>query len=390
MNNKLLVVFLGIILFFYNIWNPTVIFTDELLINDSARAMANGGSWIVPTIKGSPSFTKPPLVLWLIALMRTLYPHSFIAGRILMGLFGMGILYFTYKLSASRVSVWLLMCSLPMIYFTKTANIDVPSAFFSIAMVYFYSRRFPLLAGVCLGLGILTRSYFAFFPLILPLYEKNYSELRRILGVGLLLALPWHILAYTQEPVIFWRDYVSLVTRHFTIIPGDTASTLHYYLRLFILYPPLVFALFVKHAYWSWILLFLAVLTVSQTRHEWYVISIIPPLSILAGTYLAKHTHFLIRWSALSMLLFPAAMLFFLPLPESQTTRAVRLAETQMGPDETLYELHYPLIPLTSTYPVRRVIITSDPPIGSMLLFRSNRGDIGYRRVTRSLFVEPL
>ncbi len=366
----------------WKIWDPTVIFTDELLINDTAMAMANGGSWIVPTLHAEPHFAKPPLVYWFLALLLKIFPHPFITGRFLMTLFAIGIVYIAYKLHPSRWTVLFLTCSIPLIYFTKTTNIDIPNAFFSLLTVYCIFQKKPVWAGSALGLGILTRSYLALFPLAIPLVRKNYTESLKIFVIALLVAAPWHIAAYVVSPDAFVREYISLPLLHIGAIPGDSPSSPFFYLNLIILFPPVILAIFQKNTLWMWILPYLIVLTLSQTRHEWYLLPIIPPLAIIAAKFIEDHKHPLIQWASYTMIIFPLAMIAFLPLPESEIISAVKTAEKYLAPGEPIYELKYSLIPVTSTFPGRPVLPVADKNdiLYGTILMRNDSGVIELER----------
>jgi 4-amino-4-deoxy-L-arabinose transferase-like glycosyltransferase len=392
---------LAILLFFFRCWDPTIIYSEELLIIDAVKSMINGGSYIVPAINHLPDFSKPPLIYWVLIPFYRLYSNYFISGRLVMGLFGIGILFLNYKytklITNKIVALWssILLVSSPLIlYFTKTINIDLPNTFFILVSLYSYEQskknsEWYWLTGLGLGLCVLTRSYFVIFPIFVIMFDVIYNRSNRTPAKGiaiifitmLIVSLPWHILAFTKSPSAFLRDYIDLpINNHwFNKIPGDQTTSFLYYLNIFILFPPSAFGIIhlvqkrFKHLSNTeillsfWTILGLSILTLAPTRHEWYLFPILPPLAILAGIYISNNINinltsfqnFFLRLMVGTIIISPAILLVTSPLPESSIITAVNAVEKVSKSADKIIELNYPLIPETTFFPNRRIEIIS-------------------------------
>jgi 4-amino-4-deoxy-L-arabinose transferase-like glycosyltransferase len=326
-----------------------------------------------------------------------------------MVLSGLGLIVVTYRLACllfnpavASLSALLLAASAPLIYFTKTVNLDLPNAFLSTLSVYLYNlgkknRSFVILTGIILGLGMLCRSFLSLFPIIVILTDTLLSGNRkisivwfmRILVIACIIALPWHISAYLTAPAAFIKGYIDLpLTYHLNgPIPGEAPTSPWYYLRIITLFPPAVFAalLFteirnvkpgtVYVQLWSWIITILLVVTFAKTRHEWYILPIYPPIAVLSAVFLIERVKihktglvsFLFRLVTCTLILAPPIGLFINPLPEAGITRAVRTIEAASAKNEIIYELNYPFVPVVRNYPHRPVSIITEKDISLII-----------------------
>lgn len=63
---------------------------------ETAREMAEGGSWLVPTMNGEIRLEKPPLPTWIAAAVWTVAPYNLGAQRMMSGMAGcMLVVFFT-------------------------------------------------------------------------------------------------------------------------------------------------------------------------------------------------------------------------------------------------------------------------------------------------------
>lgn len=398
----------------YKVWDKTVIFTDELFIEDAAYTMAHGGSWIIPTVNGGAYLAKPPLLYWLTAPLYWFFPPQPWVRRIWMVIFGVGTVAVTYALTkkwyGQKPALWagiLLATSTPFIYFTKTGNWDLVNAFFITLSIYFYnlSKQKPhylILTSLSLALGILNRSFLALIPIPViigdyMIFSKRKFSLSLIFSfcsLILLIVLPWHLLAYHQAPQEFINQYIKLPLNFhaMNIVPGDTPSSPLFYLSIFFFFPPIVFALiqflfFIKQKLTSsslqlltWISIYLAFLLISKTRHEWYILPLIPPLAILAGVFISQRLTFkfqtlkqflLVLFIIPMMTATPLALLLPL-LPQAETITAVEIFKKQSQSADILYLYRYPLIPITRFYPDRIVKIINNEALKSLVSSNSS------------------
>ena len=206
----LILVFLGGLVFLYNLgardlWEP-----DETRYAVVAREMKETGNWIVPHLNGATYSEKPPLFFWLVNLSTSLLGDNEFANRLPSALAGLITVLMTFLLGTrlfdvragflsglvlatgfflSQISRWMMLDSL----FTL---------FFLLSLFFFYQgyasgeqRRFRyLLAGGFIGLGVLTKGPIAYLAipiiLILGVLEKDVKKIwNRDLLWGVLLSL---------------------------------------------------------------------------------------------------------------------------------------------------------------------------------------------------------
>ncbi len=206
----LILVFVGGLVFLYNLgardlWEP-----DETRYAVVAREMKETGNWIVPHLNGAIYSEKPPLFFWLVNLSTLLLGDNEFANRLPSALAGLITVLVTFLLGArlfgvragflsglvlvtgfflSQISRWMMLDSL----FTL---------FFLLSLFFFYQgykneerrRVYYLVAGGLIGLGVLTKGPIAFLSipifLILGLLEKDVKKIwNRDLLWGALLSL---------------------------------------------------------------------------------------------------------------------------------------------------------------------------------------------------------
>jgi len=382
----LLLFLLVLFIVVFRSWEKAVPFSDQLSIEDAAYSMVHGASWIIPNVYGQPVLAKPPLIYWLTAPLYTFLPVVSLTPRIPMIIFGLLLAWLLYQSAkifyGKATALWatlFLITSAPFIILTKAANFDLPNAFFGLLTLYLYNRsksnyRFLYLAGISFGLGILTRSFLAFFPApvigIDFLLTKKHPPISVILAfcsLVLLVILPWHLLAYYQNPSAFISLYLRLPVIYHTVnyVPGDKILSPLYYFNIFLLFPSTIFALLyffskirsplssIDRQIFAYCVLIFLFLSISPTRHEWYIFPIYPALSILAGAFLASMlrktkrqttTFFLLLLFTLTSIISTPILLLSSPLPQAESINAVRVMEKNSTPQDTLYLYRYPLI----------------------------------------------
>ena len=393
----LFVLILAFVLGVFRIWEDRVFFTDELLIEDASYTMAKGGSWIVPTVNGFPDLAKPVLVYWVTAPLYFLFSVAPWVRRIPTLLFGILLAATTFKLAENFfnnkkitiLSSLFLITSGIYIYFTKAANFDLTNAFFTASTILFYNlgkkeEKYLYLAGLAFSLGILTRSFLALTPAAVIvfdylLYPKERVAKRKLiigLTISLLVIIPWHVLAYKSAPTSFIERYLKLPILYHALgrIEGEAAAGPLFYLKTLILFPASVFSVGylivnLKESLNSkkaqliiWALIYVLILAVSSSKHEWYLLPLISPLSILAAAFVyrierlrgRKILKIILRAFSLVIFLGPPSYLLTNSLPQSDTYAAVRIMQKESLPVDTLYLWEdYELIPRTRFFPGR-------------------------------------
>lgn len=416
----LIIIIISLFVAVYRSWDSTVIFTDEFFIEDASYTMAQSNSFLLPTVNGEIYIAKPPLLYWLYVPLYYLFsPQAWIL-RFWMIIFGVLLVAVTYLLSRSWfgekvafLSCLFLIFSWPYIYFTKTGNFDLPNAFFSTLTVYFYNRAYKsfrsvLFMIISIALGILNRSFLALIPIIIIgtdylIFKKYRLPLKTIIIGALLLiviVLPWHIVVYYLNPGEFINQYLNLpINRHvLSVVTGDQNTTPFYYFFIFLMFPAVlltagisIYLIQIKKFDFGaynpkkrailqiavWILFPVLILTLSATRHEWYVIPIYPALSIGCSVIiiqgfrqLSKNSivYHLTIWALISLLVAPIFALIFFPLPQADLISAVVALEKETGADEPVYIWHYNLLPVTRFYPRRPVKVIDSERLQQLLM----------------------
>jgi len=387
---------------FFRFGEDRVIFTDELLIEDASFGFSKGEWLIVPKINGKIDLAKPPLVYWITSLPYFLAEPQPWTRNLLQPLFGVGlvavIFLFAKRFYDDKSAFWsvaFLVTSFPYIFFTKTANFDLANAFFVTAAIYVYNlsktrKKYLGLLTVLLTITVLTRSFLAIFAygtIVLDfLFQKKRAlSLKKIFVViltSLILSLPWHILAYKNAPNNFIEQYIKIPTSYHAqgTLLGETQNPLSYYLLIFILFPAGGFSLIylfqtvrkvrkntIDIQLIFWFLIIFILLTVSKTRHLWYAVPIIVPLSLLAGRFVSLNLkkeefnfkHILISAFAIVCLVIYPLLIIFRPLPEADIIRATRTFLKATASYRELYIWKYPFLPVTRFFPNRSVLLIS-------------------------------
>lgn len=319
--NSIIFVLSAVIILVFT-WQDEIIFTDEILFQEAAYQILETGDYLTPQLEGRVWLEKPPLYFWFTAFVFNIFGISTFTLRLGVTLSALATVYLTYKLAkylyGRIVALWstIIIATAPLfLYFTKTANLDIPVTFFILLTIYAYlkaksSNKWLLVSALSLGLGILTRSFLALTPLPVILIDQLFLSLKSINSkklisaflLALIISLPWNLYMYKFFPNQYLTDHLSfnLKTHFLKQTPGHPPiSVIQFLFSIFVFLNPLaLLALatpFIKRHLAHkelfllvWILSTVLPLTISVTRHEWYAIQILPPLSILAGLGLAN------------------------------------------------------------------------------------------------------
>jgi len=315
---------------------------DEGLHAAIAQEMNARGDYVTPTFLGEPFLDKPILFFWAEALSLRVIGHNEAAVRmppLLFGLFGMiavaalgralfdetaglaaGIAYGTMllPLGVSEVAVhdiglvgfmcvacwcmWRIAEPSASVASTSVASTSVASAFRRKSVLV-------VLAGVCLGLSILTKGlvgvvFTGIFAACLAVYRPaaivRLAIALAIAGaIALLVAAPWYIAMERAHPGYLHYYFVE---RH---LQGYLTATQRHAGRPFWYYVPILLGgalpwtpyLFVaatsarRHplrvVVWSWFGIGLIFLSIGESKLVTYALPLFPALAIVAGEYVA-------------------------------------------------------------------------------------------------------
>ncbi len=163
-------------------------------------------------------FSKPPMIGWIVWLTTAIFGNSEWAIRLSTPLLHAGAAFFVYgiakRLSDSRVGMWsaIAYITLPgMSYSCGLVSTDVPLLFFWSLAFYAFIRaldekswRWPVLCGVGLGLGLMSKYAMLYFVLGAVLAAIAIPKVRKLVvsGRGLVILL---IGAALLSPNIWWN-----------------------------------------------------------------------------------------------------------------------------------------------------------------------------------------
>lgn len=154
----------------------------------AAREMVEAGTlerFIVPTLNGQLRLEKPPLPTWIAAAVEAVSPGNLVLHRFTAGLMGVVLVIFFYKfalrvLRQDPVIATLLLCTCyNVMLMGRTVSWDIYTHALMLGAIYFLSLALLndnpkrttaryLLAGVFMGLSILSKGPVSLYALFLP------------------------------------------------------------------------------------------------------------------------------------------------------------------------------------------------------------------------------
>lgn len=324
-------------LIFINLGSNHLIPYDEAIYAKVSQNIVQTNDWLTMFWRdGLPWFEKPPLYFWLSALALKILPATpELAVRLPSAIFGllsvMLIYIFGKKLfgkTAGFIAGFSLLTIFHFLYYSRLGMLDVTCTFFILASLYFYylasqeiGKAKLVLAGLFLGLAVLTKGVVGFLPaVIIALWEVSglfkrrptastiFVSLAKILVVLLTSAvifLPWHLKMYQLHGQPFITSYLGYhVFGRATLETEDKTGPIYWYfivlkvsMRLWFLalIPSVVYAIYglVKNKtdrpklglLLIWAVLILAVFSLSKTKLVWYIMPIYPALTLLIGYF---------------------------------------------------------------------------------------------------------
>ena len=310
----------------------------EIYFLDAARAMVERSDWLVPYYRGEPFYDKPPLTYWLLAGSFQFFGPSLFSGRLVAALLALATLLATW-LSARRLiargedgstsptggdaaffATTILATSYAFVSFARLTMSDMLLTLLTFLAGVFYLRSeaesrpaLLLLCGSMLGLGFLAKGPIAwiYFGALLAAFVLVERRLPRIFTpkglAGTLLAvgigLSWFLFVYRREGIeplewFFLRENL----QRFAAPTYDTAQPFWYYFLIYaveglpwsiLAIPAVIFAFRagsprILRILLIWSLLMLVPLSLSRGKIDYYLLPLLPPLSILIGAYLAQ------------------------------------------------------------------------------------------------------
>ncbi len=309
----------------------------EIYFLDAARAMVERSDWLVPYYRGEPFYDKPPLTYWLLATSFKFLGPSLFSGRLVAALLALLTLLATClgtrrliaraedgrateaSDTAAFFATSILATSYAFVSFARLTMSDMLLTLLTFLAGVLYlrsegeSRQTWLIpCGVILGLAFLAKGpiawiYFGALLAAFVLVERRLPRIFTSMGLlGTLLAvgtgLSWFFFVYQREGIeplkwFFLRENL----QRFAAPTYDTAQPFWYYFLIYaveglpwsILALPAAFFAFragsprVLRILLIWPLLMLVPLSLSRGKIDYYLLPLLPPLSLLIGAYLA-------------------------------------------------------------------------------------------------------
>jgi 4-amino-4-deoxy-L-arabinose transferase-like glycosyltransferase len=308
---------------------PLFIFDEGRLANN-ALEMVQNGHWLVTHYDGKPDLwnTKPPLMIWLQALSMKALGFDLLAVRLPAALAGLATILALFVLTLritrsfpAALAAGLVLLTTPGYianHVTRTGDYDALLTLFSTLFLLFIlrftqtrSRQAIWLAMACFTLGVLTKGIviFLFLPglfLFLLLSRNLLPILRQPHFYFSLLASLALIAAYYLGREWASPGYLEAVMQNelggrFLEVVEFHSEPWYFYFELlgketflpWVAFLPLTFAAAfldpekdrrpVWHFFWWNALVFLLILSFSQTKLYWYAVPAYPLLAIAVG-----------------------------------------------------------------------------------------------------------
>src|SRR5215472_2350018 len=232
---------------------------DEAIYAQSAKEMIQTGDWVTPHWNQRNFFQKPPLALWLTALLFKAFGISETTARLGSAIAGIGVVWLTVLLAqrlfdefAAAFAGLAVLVAAPFFEFVRSGMMDVMLTFFLLLAVYAYIRtkddeRWWLLVGCSSGLAVMTKGAAA-APVLVALaiaFVIDRQRWRREVWLGLavfcLVALPWHAAMIHLHGRAFLDDYLGrhVLARATSGLDNPDSHGMAYYLGVVGIFLPL-------------------------------------------------------------------------------------------------------------------------------------------------------
>ncbi len=309
----------------------------EIYFLDAARAMVERADWLVPYYRGEPFYDKPPLTYWLLAFSFEVLGPSLFSGRLvaaLLALATLGATFFTATRliapeqpfrpslqgqAAAFFATSILATTYAFVSFARLTMSDMLLTLLTLLAGGAFLRseteskpRWLVVCGALLGLGFLTKGpiawiYFGALLVAFALVERRPPKIFTAAGLlGTLttvtVGLSWFFFVYRREGIeplrwFFLRENL----QRFAAPTYDTAEPFWYYFPVYaveglpwsvLALPAIIYAFRVQtprilRVLFLWSMLMLIPLSLSRGKIDYYLLPLLPPLSILIGAYLA-------------------------------------------------------------------------------------------------------
>ena len=287
---------------------------DEAVYAESAKEMVQGGDWLTPHWNQEPFYQKPPLAIWVTAILFRSFGVNELSARAFSAVCGVACIVLTFLIAATFLPerhaflAGLVLLFTPHFnYYARQGLMDVPLTAFLLLAIYAYIRsrdgkRWWIVVGCAFGLAILTKGVAA-GPGILAVAtaialarERPWRVREFWIGVGLFVVIAgsWHLAMLLVDGRPFVSEYIGgqVVSRSvstFDTNPQGPAAYVKITVLGFLPFTPFLIAGVI--AIWKTrrfavslglLALFVFLLySLVPTKHPWYMVPVYPALAAI-------------------------------------------------------------------------------------------------------------
>ncbi|MBV7545822.1 lipid IV(A) 4-amino-4-deoxy-L-arabinosyltransferase [Pseudomonas sp. PDM26] len=314
------IVFYLLPLMSHGLWIP-----DETRYAQISQEMLQGGNWVSPHFMGLRYFEKPIAGYWMIAIGQAVFGDNLFGVRIASALSTGLSVWLTYLIARRFWGDPRKSCACALLYmsfgliagqagyanldpqFTLWVNLSLVSLWFAIDSRSSRARLgFWAVLGIACGMGFMTKGFLAWLlPAVIALpymlWQRRMGELLRYGPLAVVVAaavcLPWALVIHHQEPdfwnFFFWNEHV----RRFAADNAQHARPWWFYLPMLVVsalpWTVLLPTTFIQA--WNnkrqpvggflllWLLLPLAIFSMSSGKLPTYIMPCLLPLALLMG-----------------------------------------------------------------------------------------------------------
>ena len=239
-----LILFLGFILFFWELGSTGLFDETPPLFAAAGRAMHLTGDWLTPRVNGLPRFDKPPLVYWMMSVMYSLpgqelwdplgtwsarFPSAFASLLMMLGL-GETLISFPQgndsfpRRTAVIASLAFALSPLVMIWSRIAVSDALLCGTLGLSLLFQWRRYADpsktswCVAWVILAFAVLTKGPIAvvimvmticFFGLLQRDFKCLFNRIKPLRGllITAVISLPWYLIELFIEGEPFWNSF---------------------------------------------------------------------------------------------------------------------------------------------------------------------------------------
>jgi uncharacterized membrane protein len=430
---------LATIALFYRLGATSLNGNDEAIYAQVAKQILHTHNWITLSwyTDSYKWFDKPPLYMWMTAILFKLFGTTAFWARFVSAVAGVGVAITTFLLgrrlfdqSVGAAAALIVVLNLLFLTYGRSGMLDTLLTLCFCAALFSYLKaesdtRWWMVVGIFLGLGIMTKGAAAItIVLTLAAIVAVSGRARRTLrchyfwyglGLALVIALPWHLLAWDANGTPFLNNYFgyNVIKRASQPIEGHIGTsgyylgTLQSYFQPWFLFIPFAMAYAMQQLYErkkqflvpfvSALVPFLFFSLAVQTKLDWYIVPMLPGLAILIAVFVIgayRERSSLAFWATLWVVAYLA-----LTVPLHKSSRLILLVLTVICLAYSLYRKQLTFKYLTLTFliflsllaltTVRPLYSRGESPLAEIGTYASEHGPISSPVVIYGSLTDP-